>query len=86
MTETVTKKIHCRLTHEGTLFTVSEDEIESGTSLDDPWDGETPYRDFCIDVTAATPTSGPCPPTVAEVVVPDDVGEVTDTHVTATAA
>ncbi len=46
MTETVTKKIHCRLTHEGTLFTVSEDEIEAGTSLDDPWDGETPYRDF----------------------------------------
>ncbi|MGE3064155.1 MAG: hypothetical protein AB7K67_01095 [Hyphomicrobiaceae bacterium] len=80
MNDPVTKEIHCRLTHEGTLNCVTSDQIDGGITLDDDHDGEAPYRDFVIEIKVRPPEV--LLPVAASIDVPDEVPP----EVTATAA
>lgn len=63
MRERTTKRIHVRrgweLNEEGrwsaTASSVTSDELEGGTSLDDVWNGEGPYYDSVIEIDMTMP-------------------------------
>ena len=83
MTEPVTKKIYCRVSHTGSLVAVTDDDDDNGYTLQEAWDntdGTEPFRDFTIQVTVRPPDTSP--PIDAVVDVPDE----TRPEVTATAA
>ena len=65
---TETFNIYIRIGSDGQIRSLTDWEIEDGMSMDDAWDGEGPFRDVIIAVTATLPNAAPD----ASVTIPDE--------------